>query len=121
MAICRVFQNSDGSVRITRINLRARLEGIPRLSERNFLDQETTKDPSLAGLPFQDINEADIPANRVNRDKWRLQQVGNKFVCRVDNTVPDKPHPKQAMIDRANAATGVAELKAILADLLRGT
>ena len=112
MAICRVFQNSDGSVRILRLN--------PRRSEFT-LDGETAKDRSLLGLPFQDVEEADIPANRVNRDKWRLQQVGNKFVCRLDNTVPDKPHPRQPLIDRANAATTVAELKAILADLLRGT
>lgn len=118
----RVFQNPDGSVRINRPNPRLRNDGetddefIARIGADTVM-----KDPSLAGLPFQDVDEADIPADRTDRHKWRLQQLGQKFVCWPDNTVPDRPHPKQPLIDRANSATTVAELKTILADLIRGT
>jgi len=103
----RVFQNLDGSVRILRLN--------PRLSGAT-LATETAKDSSLAALPFVDVNDATLPIDRTKRDKWRL--LGQKVI--IDPTVPDKLHPKQALIDRANSATTVDQLKAVLADSIKG-
>jgi len=110
MALCRVFYNPDGTVIVKRIN--------PRRPEFT-LDSETARNPALAALPFEDIDDADMPKTRVDRDKWRIKTTGNKKSLEVDNSVPDKPHPRKALLDRAAAANNVAELKQILVDLIK--
>ena len=112
----RVFQDVDGSVRIVHPNPRYRLDGesddafIERIGQKTVLG-----DPSLAGLPFVDVDEATLPNDHSKREKWRGQ--GEKIV--VGNSIPDKPHPKQGLIDRANNANSVAELKQILVELIK--
>ena len=64
MAICRIFQNLDGSVSIMRLN--------PRLQDVTF-EGETAKNDSLKGLPFFDVDESELPTDRSERDKWRIQ------------------------------------------------
>lgn len=65
------------------------------------------KTPWLAsGVPTL-VTEVNMPPTRIQRDKWRLQ--GNQV--RVDPTVPDRPHPRQALLDEIEAATTVAALK----------
>lgn len=54
----RVFTTADGSLRV----LRAAVD---------TLDAVTARVPSLAGLPFVDVHEDDLPP-RGRRDAWRL-------------------------------------------------
>ena len=70
MAICRVFQNLDGSVSIMRLN--------PRLGDSISLDGETAKNDSLEGLPFFDMDETSIPKNRESRKTWKIKN--NKLI-----------------------------------------
>ena len=60
------------------------------------------------GTPI--VQDPDLPPDKRERHKWRIQ--GGKV--RVDLTVPDPPHPRQALLDQVDAATTVAQLKAIL-------
>ena len=110
MALCRVFQNPDGTVRVMRLN--------PRRPEFT-LDSETARNPAMADLPFEDIDDADMPNARADRDKWRIKTLGNKKILAVDNSVPDKPHQKQVLLDRAASANSVTELRQIVVDLIK--
>ena len=79
------------------------------------LDGETAKNSSLQGLPFVDVDESTIPANRSQRHKWRVKNGEVK----IDPSVPDPPHPRQALLARAATANTVGELKQVLVDLIR--
>jgi len=56
------------------------------------------------------VSTPTLPSDKRDRHKWRIQ--GGQV--RVDLTVPDLPHPRQALLDQVDAATTVAQLKAIL-------
>lgn len=51
------------------------------------------------------------------RHKWRKNPKGKGFV--VDASVPDPPHPKQALLDEIDKAASVDELKALMKRLVR--
>lgn len=74
-----------------------------------------------AAAPFEDFEDdviaAFLPPDRTQRHKWRRNPAGRGVI--VDPTVPDPPHPRQALLDRTNSANTVAELKAVIADLIR--
>jgi hypothetical protein len=110
--MCRVFQNPDGSVRVMRLNEKHRLLAE---TDAQFFARETAKQPELAALPFTDTDAADLPVSRAQRDKWRV--TGGRV--RVDTTVPDKPHPQQALLDEIAAANTFLELKAALTKVVR--
>lgn len=61
----RVYQPVDGPVRILRLNARRRLDAD---TDETFLEREAAHaeaaDPTLAGLPFVDLDEAEIPTER---------------------------------------------------------
>lgn len=105
MVLCRVFQNPDGSVRILRLNPR-----MPHVT----LGDEAAKDKTLEGLPFVDIDESAIPTDRSERHKWRVQ--GGSVV--VDKAAPERPHPKQALLNKIRAANSVNEIKALLEEII---
>lgn len=111
MAIVRVFENPDGSVRVMRLNERHRLVGE---TDAQFFGRETAKQPELTGLPFVDMDSADLPPNRADRYKWRLQ--GGRV--RVDMTVPDPPDPQKAIRDEITQATTIDQLKAAMLKIL---
>jgi len=81
----RVFQNPDGTVRIMVPNPKRMTD-----SKEDF-DVVTARDPTLDGLPFQDIDGADIPTDRGLRYKWRL----NQGKVKVDPSVPDFVPPRR--------------------------
>ena len=72
--------------------------------------------------PHEDFQDDEIlaflPLDRTQRHKWRKNPAGRGVV--VDMTVPDPPHPQQDRLDKIARATTVAELKAILLDMVKG-
>jgi len=85
----------------------------PRCTDTT-LATEAAKDPSLASLPFVDVDEATFPNDRSKRDKWRVQ--GQSVV--VDNAVSDQPHPKQEFLNRVRNTTSLEQLKKVIEDLI---
>jgi hypothetical protein len=113
MPTVRVFQNPDGSVRIMRLNEKHRL---PAETDDQFFARETAKQPELGSLVFTDMDDVDLPASRAQRDKWRV--AGRRVV--VNPAVPDKPHPRQALLDEIGAANTLEEMRAALVKVVRG-
>ena len=74
---------------------------------RTMARAETTN-PALAGRPFEDLETADLPADRTARHAWRLR--GGRVV--VDPAVPAPARPARS--DAIAAATTLDELKAAL-------
>lgn len=97
----RVFQNSDGSVRILCLN--------PRRPEGN-LDKETEKDTSLAGLPFVDVEQESLPPTHARRHAWRI--FNGQVVD--DTSVPDRVDREADRRKKIAAANTLPELKAAL-------
>ena len=117
MSVCRVVQKPDGSVTVIRPGLHSRR---PDEDELVWLDRVFTahmESRGWIGRPFVDMDVSKLPPDRENRNKWRLNPSNLLF---VDQSVPDTPHPKQALIDRAKAAQSVAELRSIISDLIQG-
>jgi hypothetical protein len=52
--------------------------------------------------------------DRSTRGKWRIKN--GRIV--VDATVPDPPHPRQALLDSIDSATSLDELKAAMRESL---
>ena len=77
--LVRIFQEPSGKIRIVRPNARTRRDGE---SDQVFIERVSAEaianDPSLAGLPFKDIDESAFPSDRKGRDRWRLE--GEKIV-----------------------------------------
>lgn len=69
----RVYQPASGPARIVRPNPKLRR---PDESEDAFVARiaalTEARDPTLAGLPSATIDEADLPAERQEREHWRL-------------------------------------------------
>lgn len=115
-----IFQKPDGSVRIMRLSNKY-LAGL-RLGSETVADavtrlaqSEQAKNPQdLADATVLLLKEADLPADRTKRHKWRLQ--GSQ--CIVDDTVPDLPHPKQSLLDEIDGASTMAQLRNVLKKLL---
>lgn len=112
----RVFEETDGQLRIVKPNPRLRR---PNETDQEMLDRTAAKavdnDPSLAELPFTDLDERELPANRVQRNKWRRR--GASIV--VDGAVPDPPHKKQALLDAIAQANDLTTLKQELTNAIR--
>lgn len=92
----RVFFRPDGAVAVLHCIESARL---PRETDTEFLDRETAK-AGLKDLPFDDVDEADIPPRDANRDKWRHREAGGKKQIFVDDTVSSK---KDSITERLDA------------------
>ena len=114
---CRVVKKPDGSLTIIRPSPNSRREGE---GEVEWLDRIFTahmEARGMDGFPFVDMDVSQLPATRINRNKWRLD--ANRIVF-VAQSIPDPPHPKQALIDRAKAAQNISELRSIISDLIQG-
>lgn len=79
----RVFTKPDGSVIISR--------AMPGMDFTQAMQQTIATNPHLQGLPFEDVDETDIPTDRTKRHAWRLQSGKVK----EDALVPDKPLGKE--------------------------
>ncbi len=105
MALCRVFTHPSGEVSVMRLNPRA--QGIT-------FDGEVAKNPALVGLPFIDVDDSTLPTDRANRHKWRIKNGA----LTVDHAAQDKPDPKANIKARINQANNIADIKAILRDIV---
>ena len=117
--LVRVLQQPDGSLLVIHpaMNDRSRPPGIPDdVWARARLDQTLIKHPEWQGLPAVDVQSDTLPTDRTLRDKWRL--TGR--TVRPDPAVPDRPHPRQGLLDAVDRANTVPELKVVLRQLLRG-
>lgn len=111
----------DSSVRVTRIveSVLERERQPEELTDALVLRLASTiqaKTPGLAGGVPRLVTEANMPTDRAKRHAWRLQ--GNRVL--VDATVPDPPHPKQALLDAIDGAATVSELKPLMKRLVTG-
>ena len=75
----RVFNNSDGTVRILRLNPK----NYPNLTALDFA-LETAKDETLKDLPWADVDENDIPLDRSKRNKWRQVNKQGKDMIGIE-------------------------------------
>lgn len=112
----RAFQAPGGNVRVVHPNPKMRL---PEETDDAFIARiganVVVKDPTLAGLPFVDVQQTAIDGlSRAQRHKWRIQGQ----TAAIDPTVPDPPHPKQALLDQVDAATTIAGLKVVIKALI---
>jgi hypothetical protein len=82
----RVFERPDGSLAIWR-PLTPMLDGEDGAAYLEREAHRAARDPSLAGLPFTDVDEADLPTTRAARNRWRLR--GGRVV--VDVAQPAQP------------------------------
>jgi len=118
MRICRVFINPDGSLRVMHPNMK--YWDADKCSQEEFcqnvLDTDTSKDPSLAGLQYRDVDVATLPKERSKRHAWRWADNPGVY---VDETVPDPPDPRKERLDRIEKATSVDELKAVLKEMVK--
>jgi hypothetical protein len=77
--LCRVYKREDGTLAIYHPNPRLRRDGE---EETAFVERlasvAATKNSSLDGLAFVDLDTEDLPPDRADRDAWRLE--GKKVV-----------------------------------------
>ena len=75
-----------------------------------------------AFAPHEDFEDQELaaflPVDRKDRHKWRKNPAGRG--CVVDPTVPDRPHPRQALLAKIDSANSVPELKALLTEIVKG-
>lgn len=119
MATARVFSEPSGHVHVLYLNEKLRLPGETDSDFMNRLGPTVaSKSSGLAGLSFVDVDQAVIQAlPRSQRHKWRVNPGGH---LRVDPTIPDPPHPKQAKLNKIAAATSIDELKVLLTEIVKG-
>ena len=96
---------------------------IPGGSSRE-LDNEGAKlraaGRSYAAAPYEDFEDDEIlaflPPDRSQRHKWRKHPSGRGVW--IDPSVPDPPHPRQALLDEIDGANSLAELKRLMKKLV---
>jgi hypothetical protein len=105
----RIWYEPDGSVKVTTF-----IDG----ADPGMVAQVLIQDGHVHPLAtYEDCHseaelQAKIPADRAARGKWRKNPAGAGVI--VDVTVPDPPHPKQALLDAIDAAKTIAELKVLM-------
>ena len=115
-----VWSKPDGSVRIMALSPRylagCRLSGetVAEAVTRIALSEQAKNPQDLSDAVPSLITTASLPADRTKRHKWRLS--GGR--CVVDDTVPDPPHPKQALLDEIDGASNIAQLRTAMKKLL---
>ena len=111
----RIWYEPSGAVKVTTFIDVPDPEMIARiLHQDGQVDPNATFDdcatePELTAL---------LPSSRADRTKWRKNPNGRGVI--VDLTIPDPPHPRQALLDAIQGATTIAQLKALLIQTIRG-
>ena len=115
-----VFSKPDGSVHVlhlsekwlaaNRLPSETTAEAVARLA-----DGQREKHAILSDATMQLVPTAQMPADRAKRHKWR-RQAGQ---CVVDDSVPDRVHPQQTILDRINAAATLDQTKQAMIDYIR--
>lgn len=71
---CRVWYRADGSVSVSHPDMRLGLKP-KELTMAQWAEQQfnivAEKNPELANLDFDDIEQSSLPADKVDRDRWR--------------------------------------------------
>ena len=116
-----IWERADGSLIIQRLAdsylARERREGeTTEQAVARLAIVTRAKVPDWAGLTPRLVTEASMPTNRTKRHRWRLAQ--GQVVD--DVTVPDPPHPKQALLDQIDQAPTLIALKSILKQIVKG-
>ena len=71
---CRVYEMPDGTVRVVHPALKSRHPEEPEADwYARVMARTEQANPDLAGRPFADVDSADLPADRTQRARWRLQ------------------------------------------------
>lgn len=114
----RVLQHPDGSLTIIHpaMNDLGRTDPDDDVWARICLDKTLMKHPEWQGLPSVDVQSDALPTDRKDRHKWRLLAGA----VSVDATAPDLPNPRQAMLDAITAASSLADVKVLLARIVKG-
>lgn len=98
MNIRRIFKKPDGSVLIAQFieKTRTTFENTGVLeTDLQLRDRQTAKMTQLVDgimqkdLPYIDVNMADIPIDRTDREQWRQKNDGSKEIVWVDPTAPN--------------------------------
>lgn len=87
----RIVYKPDGSVSIINPIPEAKREDE---TEEEFLTRNQNKIPALAGLPYDDVEKDDLPADRSQRDKWRGSKGAGVY---VDESVITEPERRKAL------------------------
>ncbi|TDI97031.1 MAG: hypothetical protein E2O29_01995 [Deltaproteobacteria bacterium] len=88
----RIFKKPDGSVLITQFAEKARLPGE---TDADLMTRQTAKlNHPIDGtpqkdLPYEDVELADIPTDRTDREQWRQKNDGSKEIVWVDTNAPN--------------------------------
>jgi hypothetical protein len=110
--LVRVYQNPDTTVRVVFPNPTQREEGESDadFAARIFAFTEE-RDPTLAGLPHVDVDEATLP-DRDTRKAWRLQGgvvVADAAILQAAATAATEAAAlRQQILDLAQSAVGVS-------------
>lgn len=86
-------------------------------TEADFFDRNQDKIPHLAGLPYDDIDNSELPPDRSTREKWRGQQGQGVHVDDTIVTDQDKMDALEVEIDVELAKTNPNFKKLIQAQI----
>ena len=114
MAVWRLWYEPDGQVKITSFPDVGMVESAAAIL---IADGRVDTAATFDDVDSQDALDAKLPADRVNRAKWRYK--GPVLGIIVDATVPDPPDPDQDLVDTITAVSSMAEAKQALKAVLK--
>lgn len=115
----RIYQLPDGSLTSISPAWNDRLWGFgktPHQTEAEWYAWAVSYRIPAHYLNLGDYEMASLPQNRTHRHKWRVT-AGQ---VQPDLTLSDPPHPKQVLLEQIDQAASVAQLKVLMAKLVRG-
>lgn len=116
----RVWHRSDGSIVSVQRFLASEPDKIADALAKRKARGDLPDDVQFVDVTTEAELAALLPAEAAQSDrkrhKWRLRD--GKIV--VDHTLPDPPHPKQALLDAVDKANTVGEVKALLRQIVAG-
>lgn len=115
MSHVRIWVEPNGTVKITTCLLDNAEDVYARLQA------DGTIHPAATFHDFPDVESARqaLPPTKAQRHKWRWNVVAQQV--EVDPTVPDPPHPRQAILDQIDAeASFTPAQRALLKRIVRG-
>jgi hypothetical protein len=90
MPRCRVYELEDGSVSVVHPAPNGRRGGEREEAwYARVMERTEAANPNLAGRPFADIDVADLPVDRSERNSWRLRDD------------PERPGRRKVRVERA--------------------
>ena len=114
MPFARIWYEPSGAVKITTF-----VDGADPGTVARVLIQDGHVHQASTFEDYESEPEllAKLPADRSQRAKWRKDVLNGGVM--IDLTVPDPPHPKQALLNAVDQAKTIADLKTILTDAIR--